>query len=72
MIVYPELSPYTDSIFYLRNNIKINILLVSLSIKLYIPYGVYGEIHSLLGGNIERVKFQYSNIRNDILNRKVA
>ena len=44
---------------------------VSLTISPYTPQGVYCEIYPSLGGNIERVKSQYSIFQNDILYYRV-
>ena len=41
--------------------------LISLAISPYTPWGVYFEIYPSLGGNIERVKSQYSIFYNYIL-----
>ena len=38
-----------------------------MTISLYTSEGVYCEIYPLLGGNIERLKSQYSIFYNDIL-----
>ena len=41
--------------------------LISWIISQYTPLGVYCEIYTLLGGNIESVKSQYSIVKNDIM-----
>ena len=41
--------------------------IISLAISPYTPLGVCCEIYPSLGGNIERVKSQYSIFQNDIL-----
>ena len=44
--------------------------IISLAISPYTPQGVYCEIYPSLGGNIERVKSQYSLFQNGILLRE--
>ena len=57
LTVYPELSTNTGSISYLRIIMLMIISLISLTISMYTPEGVYCEIYPLLEGTTVEFNF---------------